>query len=260
MEDNFTSNKLRRLSDADFKVAENEPDVRGWTVVASDGDELGEVDDLIIDTTAMKVRYLQIEPDAAHQIAGDDALYVPIENADLQRDNERVVLRGTAQAIRNLVPADFSRQFSKSGDARETMRSGRSAAGTDEKRITRAEEEVRIGKRPVQAGEVRVGKHVETERVRENVEVSRDEVRVERRPVTEPRASNEIRASESEVRVPIVEEELVIEKRPVVKEEVIVSKERVQETQPVDVERRKEEFDINENRTPPDRPRPKGER
>ena len=37
MADDFTLGSLRRLSDADFKVADNEPDVRGWTVVSRDG-------------------------------------------------------------------------------------------------------------------------------------------------------------------------------------------------------------------------------
>ena len=77
--------------------------------------------------------------------------------------------------------------------------------------------------------------------------MTRDQVHIERRPVTDARSA-EIRASEGELRVPIVEEEVVIEKRPVVKEELIVSKEQVQETRPVDVEIRKEEFDVHEGK------------
>jgi uncharacterized protein (TIGR02271 family) len=261
MADNFTTNTLQRLSDADFKVADNEPDVRGWTVVASDGDELGQVDDLIIDTTARKVRYLEIEPDAAHRSAGAEALYVPVQQADVRRDPKRVVLRGTAQAMRSLVPADFSRQFDVRRDDKGEAQASRPAVGTDEvKRMTRAEEEVQVSKRPVKAGEVRVGKHVETEHVRENVNVSRDEVHVERHPVSDSRTAAEIRASESEIRVPVVEEEIVVEKRPIVKEEVIVGKERVEETRPVDVEKRKEEIDIHDDRAPGDRSRTRGER
>jgi uncharacterized protein (TIGR02271 family) len=85
-------------------------------------------------------------------------------------------------------------------------------------------------------------------------------VHVERHPVSDSRTAAEIRASESEIRVPVVEEEIVVEKRPIVKEEVIVGKERVEETRPVDVEKRKEEIDIHDDRAPGDRSRTRGER
>ena len=41
----------------DFKVADGDPDVRGWDVVASDGQKVGHVEDLLVDPGAMKVRY-----------------------------------------------------------------------------------------------------------------------------------------------------------------------------------------------------------
>jgi len=248
MADDFTTGNLRRLSDADLAVAEDEPDVRGWTLVSLDNRELGEVEDLIVDTNAMKVRYLEIDPDEESQTSDNEAVYVPIERVDLDRDGKRIVLRGADTSMwRTMVPSGFAGQFGPrphmSGESRsDTARSG------EVRRMTRAEEEVRVGKRTVQAGEVRVGKHVETEHVRENVSVTREQVHVERRPVTDSRSA-EIRASEGELRVPIVEEEVVVEKRPVVKEELVVSKEKVQETRPVDVEVRKEEFDVHESRS-----------
>ncbi len=77
--------------------------------------------------------------------------------------------------------------------------------------------------------------------------MTREQVHIERRPVTGQRTS-EIRASADELRVPIMEEEVVIENRPDVKEELVISKDRVQETRPVDVEVRGEEFDIDDSR------------
>jgi uncharacterized protein (TIGR02271 family) len=263
MADNFTMGNLRRLRDADVEVASDEPDVRGWTVIAQDGDELGEVEDLIVDTTAMKVRYLEVDDELGGRDNGDT--YIPLQNVDLDREAKRVIVRGSAAAARALVPADFSRQFTGDNAARVTgddaARAERAGGTANEvERMTRAEEEVRIGTRPVEAGEVRVGKHVETDRVRENVTVAREQVHVERRPVSDMRASGEIGASDQEIRVPIVEEEVVIEKRPVVKEELIVSKERVQETRPVEVETRREEFDIQDDRAASDTMRGRGER
>jgi len=242
MADDFTLGNLRRLSDADLKVADNEPDVRGWAVVSSDGRTIGEVDDLIVDTTAMKVRFLEVDPDDDVIDNGSDPIYIPIASADLDNSDERVVVRGDSAAIRGLVPSDFASHLSAS-----TNTSG--GKGAAAQRMTRAEEEVRIGKRAVEGGEVRVGKHVETEHVREQVDVMREQVHIERRPVTDARAGAEISASENELRVPIVEEELVVEKRPVVKEELVISKEQVHETRPVDVEVRKEQFDIKDDRS-----------
>lgn len=44
-----------------FEVAEGDPDVRGWHVYAADGVKIGEVDELLVDTEALKVRYLDVE-------------------------------------------------------------------------------------------------------------------------------------------------------------------------------------------------------
>jgi uncharacterized protein YrrD len=44
-----------------YKVADGEPDIRGWDVMASDGRRLGRVDDLLVDTQANKVRYVDVE-------------------------------------------------------------------------------------------------------------------------------------------------------------------------------------------------------
>src|SRR3954466_9501437 len=93
MADDFTTGNLRRLSDADLAVAEDEPDVRGWTLVSVDNRELGEIEDLIVDTDAMKVRYLEIDADEQSNASDNEAVYVPIERVDLDRDGKRVVLR-----------------------------------------------------------------------------------------------------------------------------------------------------------------------
>ncbi len=246
MAERYTPGELRRMSEADLAVSEHDPDVRGWTAISSEGSELGDVDDLIVDTAAMKVRYLQVDPDAG-VTDSDEPIYIPIEKADVDRDRRRVVVRGPIASIRSLVPPEFGRQFGSTETAR-TERGGGARNDRDVQRMTRAEEEVQVSKRPVEAGEVRVGKHVETEHRRENVSVAREDVRVERRPVTDRNAPAEIRASEHEIRVPVKEEEVVVEKRPVVKEEIVISKERVEDTRPIDVDVRKEEFDIHDDR------------
>jgi photosynthetic reaction center H subunit len=47
----------------EFKVADDDPDVRGWDVRTSDDVLIGKVDDLIVDIDMMKVRYLTVKID-----------------------------------------------------------------------------------------------------------------------------------------------------------------------------------------------------
>jgi uncharacterized protein (TIGR02271 family) len=248
VEHDFTTGNLRRLSDTDYTVADNEPDVRGWTVIASDGREIGDVDDLIIDTDTMKVRFIQLDDVAGAERTGP--VYADMSQANIDPENKRVIIPGgdglmhgqalRQQASQPSATASTHSAIGATGQAR--------TQGDDVQRLTRAEEEVRVGKREVQAGEVRVGKHVETEHRHEDVHVMREQIHVERRPVTDGHAVADIRASDQEIRVPIYEEEVVVEKRPVLKEELVISKEQVQDTRPVDIEVRREEFDIRDER------------
>lgn len=45
------------------RIANGDPDVRGWEVVGSDGRTLGRVHDLLVDTGSQRVRYLDVELD-----------------------------------------------------------------------------------------------------------------------------------------------------------------------------------------------------
>lgn len=53
-----------------YKVAEGDPDVRGWEVSGGDGLRIGIVNDLLVDTVAGKVRYLDIELDPGLYLQG----------------------------------------------------------------------------------------------------------------------------------------------------------------------------------------------
>jgi uncharacterized protein (TIGR02271 family) len=114
-----------------------------------------------------------------------------------------------------------------------------------EQRITRAEEELAVGKRQVPAGEVTVRKSVDTEHVSERVPVTREEVTVERRPVE----AGDVRAAEigeDRIIVPVTEEEVIVEKRPVVKEEVVLRTRTVEDTEEVEADLRRERVDVDE--------------
>lgn len=115
-----------------------------------------------------------------------------------------------------------------------------------ERMITLSEEELAIGKRRVQAGEVNVHKHVETEHVTQQVPVTREEVTVERRPVTDGRYADAPEMGEEHISVPVTEEEVMVEKRPVVKEEIVVRTHAVEDTKTVDADLRRERADVDD--------------
>ncbi|MET4075743.1 PRC-barrel domain-containing protein [Hymenobacter sp. UYCo722] len=83
---------LRRLRDlTDFEVADDNPDVRGWTVRGNDGRALGAVFELIVDVEAMKVRYLDIELDSSFHInEHENHILLPIGAASLDDDGDNV--------------------------------------------------------------------------------------------------------------------------------------------------------------------------
>ena len=53
-----------------YKVAEGDPDVRGWEVAGGDGLRIGTVNDLLVDTVAGKARYLDIQLDPGLYLQG----------------------------------------------------------------------------------------------------------------------------------------------------------------------------------------------
>jgi uncharacterized protein (TIGR02271 family) len=89
----------------DFKVAEGDPDVRGWEVVASDGRKIGEVDELLIDTNAMKVRYLDVEVENGLMAEPDRHVLVPIGYARLDRSGDRVMVDNISSTDLHSMPA-----------------------------------------------------------------------------------------------------------------------------------------------------------
>ena len=105
------------------------------------------------------------------------------------------------------------------------------------------EEELEARKQPVETGEVKVRKEVHTEHQTMDVPVQREEVVVERHAPTGRGATSDIKEGE-EIRVPVTEEQVAVEKKPVVKEEVTVGKRVVQDTERIGGEVRKEDVRV----------------
>ena len=256
---------LDRLDD--FKVADGDPDVRGWGVIASDGRQVGEVDQLLVDTAAMKVRYLDVELDEGMTAGADRHVLVPIGYARLDEGSSRVIVDTLAGADIAALPTYSHGPLTREveTDLRSRFDAGYRDGGGDDfyahdlydddrffsgrsgaRHIVRSEEELAVGKRRVEAGEVSVGKRVETEHVSRPVELSREEAVVERRPITDPGMHSDARIGDGEtIRVPLSREEAVVEKRVVPREELVVRKHEVQDTETVEADLRRERIDVD---------------
>ena len=92
------SGRLTHLGDLkEFKVADGDPDIRGWSVKTSDGVKLGKVADLLVDAAAMKARYMELSLDkGVLDIEEDRHVLVPIGAARLVDDDEIVMVNRTA--------------------------------------------------------------------------------------------------------------------------------------------------------------------
>jgi uncharacterized protein (TIGR02271 family) len=109
--------------------------------------------------------------------------------------------------------------------------------------VKAVEEELHVKKRPVES-EVSVHKEVHHEQRTIDVPVTREEVVVERHAPSNKTASSADMGQQQEIRVPVKEEHVSVEKTPVVKEEVSVSKRTVQGTERVSENVRKEDIKV----------------
>jgi uncharacterized protein (TIGR02271 family) len=116
----------------------------------------------------------------------------------------------------------------------------------DESSVELREEELRVEKERVKAGEVRLRKEVTTEDRTVEVPVTREEVVIERRPAASGREAGGTIDEGEEIRIPLMEEEVRVEKTPVVREEVSLRKQQVQDTERVSETVRREEARIDQ--------------
>jgi uncharacterized protein (TIGR02271 family) len=228
-----------------YAVADDDPDVRGWDVISADGRRIGAVDQLLVDEAAMKVRYLDVDVDDA-LVAGDRHVLIPIGYARLEQANDRVFVDNLVATQVSTLPAYAHGPVPRDTETQFGRQFGAPGAGAgDEARIVRSEEELIVGRRRGDAGEVRVRKRVESEHVSRPVQLAHEEVTIERRPVTDPSMAAAPRIESDEIRVPLMEEEAVVEKRVVPREELVVRKREVRENETVEADLRRERIEVD---------------
>ena len=147
-------------------------------------------------------------------------------------------------------PASPDRAGATARDTRDSRGArGDDVGDEDEMRVQRSEEELRVGTREHETGSVNVRKRVRTEREQVRVPRKREEVHVERVPIEGRERVSEDEIGDDEIRVPVIEEEIVVEKRPVVKEELRIRKDVVEDEEIVEEDVRKEEVEIDDETT-----------
>jgi uncharacterized protein (TIGR02271 family) len=115
-------------------------------------------------------------------------------------------------------------------------------------RVPVVEEELRVGKRQVEAGGVRVQTNVQEKPVEEKVNLREEHVRVERHPVDRPATQADISQAQHGRTVEVREksEQPVIQKEARVVEEVVVGKEATQRTETVRDTVRRTDVDVEQ--------------
>jgi uncharacterized protein (TIGR02271 family) len=232
--------------------------VIGATAYGPSGDRIGKVGQVYYDDDSDQPKWVTVNTG----LFGTNENFVPLQGADIRGDG--VTLAYDKERIKDapkIAPdAHLSGQEEEElyryygigyGDtttgeqgtvARET-----SGTSTDDA-MTRSEEQLKVGTETREAGRARLRKHVVTEQQQVSVPVSREEVRVEREPITEANreaayAGPDI--SEDEHEVVLREERPVVEKEAVPVERVRLGTETVTEQERVGGEVRKEQVEVD---------------
>jgi len=241
-------------------------DRRGEEVLDRDGDKIGKLEEIYLDQQSGQPEWALVKTG----LFGSASTFVPLANAQSEGDGLRVAFQKdqvkdapkieTGHELSPQEEAELYRFYgldygggeqpgtNGTGDAHaQAGGPGHDTSGpnTDEA-MTRSEEELAVGKTQREAGRVRLRKFVVTENVETSVPVQREEVRVEREPITDANRDAALSGpdiSEEEHEVTLHSEEPVVEKEVVPKERVRLEKDTVTEERGVSEEVRKERIE-----------------
>ena len=233
-------------------------EMRGATVHDSDGDKIGKVEEIFYDQQTRIPEWIGI----GTRFFGNKRVVVPVEGAAATADGLFVAY--SKQQVKDSPDIDedeisqqceadlaayyglgYSKQRSRTGlvegATQRPMATGRRRRDEDQA-VTRSEEEIEVGKRPVEVGKARLKKWVETEPVALDVELKREVAHVTRERIDQPVGDHDF--SEEEVEMPLHREKPVVQKRAVAKERVALEKDVQTEKQTVKDELKKERVEI----------------
>jgi uncharacterized protein (TIGR02271 family) len=234
---------------------------RGRTAVDRDGDKIGKIAEIYLDEQTGRPEWAIVNTG----LFGGRSSFVPLAGASPDGEDVRVAyeksqvkdapsieadgeLSQTEEAaLYGYYGLDYGEAHSDSGLPEGRQAVGRDTSGpTTDDAMTRSEEELHVGTERRERGRARLRKYVVTEEVTKTVPVQREEVRVEREPITDANAGDAMSGpeiSEEEHEVVLHEEEPVVEKRAVPKERVRMDTETVTGEESVSEEVRKERIE-----------------
>ena len=171
-------------------------------------------------------------------------------NGTVKYENATGVDTGVAASTGAAYPETTGNDYATTG-AQDYATTGSRGDVTDETdRVRLFGEVLRVHKERVNRGEVRLRKDVVTENQTIEVPVTREEFVLERVPVSDNTPATGANIGEQkEIRIPLSEERVRVEKQPIVTEEVVVGKRQVTDVERVGGEVRHEELRVDENDT-----------
>jgi uncharacterized protein (TIGR02271 family) len=233
-----------------------------------DGDKIGEVAGIYYDEHTGRPEWIVVRTG----LFGTNVSFAPIAGSSAYGDDLQLAYdKDKVKDAPNVDPdgyleADEERrlfehyEFEWSDDAGygDTVRADRDFsirddagdAGTDVAETTRSEEQLRVGTETVPTGKARLRKYVVTEQQTVTVPVTREEVRVEREPVSGREVAGDLGEDigdigDAEAEVTTYAERPVVSTERVAKEKVRLVKDTVSEDETVSGEVRKERVDVD---------------
>jgi len=243
--------------------------VIGQDVYDESGDKIGSASEVYLDDETGQPEWVTVRTG----LFGTKESFVPIRNADLTDDGVRVPVSKTQvkdapkiDTDGHLSPEEEQELYRYYGMGAGTQTAGYETTGTETRgtvghdtsgpttddAMTLSEERLDVGTRSEEVGRARLRKYVVTENVTESVPVSREEVRVEREPITDAnvgKAMDGPAISEEEHEVTLRAERAVVEKEAVPVERVRLDKTTVTDEEQVSENLRKEEIEVDGDTT-----------
>lgn len=244
----------------------------GSTAVDMNGDKIGKIGQVYLDDRSGQPEWISINTG----LFGMSESLVPLADAMPEGDVLRV--RYTKDVVKDaprvdaeeyLSEQDESRLWQHYGleygadtydttyDATGTADTGTYAAtggagtsgtsGVTDDAMTVSEEQLDVRTQRHETGKVRLRKYVVTDQETVTVPVTREEVRLEREPITDANVDEAMSGpdlTESDHEVTLSEEHVVVDKRTVPKERVRLEKDTVTENRTVTEDVRHEEIDV----------------
>jgi uncharacterized protein (TIGR02271 family) len=234
---------------------------KGQDLLDTDGDKIGSIDEIYVDSKTEQPEWALVKTG----LFGGKGTFVPLSQASPEDGGVRVpYAKSHVKDAPNIEPDgelsqseertlyehyDVAYGDTDSGSSNGGDTVGRDTSGpTTDDAMTRSEEELNVGTQSRETGRARLRKYVVTEEVEKTVPVQREEVRIEREPITDANvgaATDGPEISEEEHEVTLNAEEPVVEKRTVPKERVSLEKDTVQDERQVSDTVAKERIEVD---------------